>query len=202
VEIKGYWKAQNGNRYGNIGQLKQALETSGERLLFATNGGMFKDGPDPLGLYIEDGTQLEPMNTTEKAFGNFYLQPNGVFYVTEDHQAVVVSRYQFKDPGTIQFATQSGPMLLIDGEYHPILNPDSESLYIRNGVGILPDGKVLFALSTERLTFYEFATFFKEKGCQNALYLDGFVSKAYIPEKGLEQLNGQLGILIGVTVKD
>ncbi|MEM6723476.1 MAG: phosphodiester glycosidase family protein [Bacteroidota bacterium] len=199
VNIKFYWEGKNDRPYGNIGQLKESLEASGESLLFAMNGGMYHPGQIPAGLYVEDGVELYPMNETEKAPGNLFLQPNGVFFITEDQEAVVVSRYQFEDPGNIQYATQSGPMLLIDGAYHPKFNRNSTSLNLRNGVGILPDGKVLFALSEEQINFYDFATFFKENGCQNALYLDGFVSKAYMPEQGIEQFTGQLGVLIGVT---
>lgn len=41
--------------------------------------------------------------------------------------------------------------------------------------------------------------FSKKKGCKNALYLDGFVSRTYLPEKNWSQLDGNFGVIIGVT---
>jgi uncharacterized protein YigE (DUF2233 family) len=35
--------------------------------------------------------------------------------------------------------------------------------------------------------------------CQNALYLDGFVSRTYLPEKAWKQVDGNFGVIIGVT---
>jgi uncharacterized protein YigE (DUF2233 family) len=90
-------------------------------------------------------------------------------------------------------------MLLIDGEIHPAFKKGSKNLNIRNGVGILPDNKVVFAMSKEEVNFYDFAEFFKSKGCKNALYLDGFVSRTYLPEEDWEQLDGNFGVIIGVA---
>ena len=87
-------------------------------------------------------------------------------------------------------------MVLINGEYHPKFRKGSENIHIRNGVGILPNGQLIFAISKERINFYDFATFFKEKGCENALYLDGFVSRLYLPEKGIEQMDGRFGVIV------
>ena len=88
-------------------------------------------------------------------------------------------------------------MLLINGEFHPALREDSDNLRIRNGVGILPDGKLIFAISKEKINFYNFAKFFKELGCQQALYLDGFISKTYLPDQGLVDLGGTFVGMIG-----
>ncbi len=90
-------------------------------------------------------------------------------------------------------------MLLIDGELHSKFRKGSKNLHIRNGVGILPDGKIICAMSKEKINFYDFATFFKQQGCQNALYLDGFVSRMYLPEKEWEQMDGDFGVIIGVS---
>jgi uncharacterized protein YigE (DUF2233 family) len=88
-------------------------------------------------------------------------------------------------------------MLLIDGEYHPALKKGSTNMHIRNGVGILPNGNVLFAISKQKVNFYDFATLFKQMGCKNALYLDGFVSKCYLPANGANDLGGAFGVIIG-----
>jgi len=88
-------------------------------------------------------------------------------------------------------------MLLIDGIYHQKLIKGSTNLHIRNGVGILPNGAVMFAMSKEKVNFYDLATLFKQNGCRNALYLDGFVSQTYLPSSDWVQLQGRFGVIIG-----
>lgn len=88
-------------------------------------------------------------------------------------------------------------MLLIDGEIHPKFNEGSKNVNVRNGVGVLEDGSVIFAISKEQINLFDFATFFKNKGCKNALYLDDFVSQAYVPSKGYIQKGGAFGVIIG-----
>jgi uncharacterized protein YigE (DUF2233 family) len=92
-------------------------------------------------------------------------------------------------------------MLVIDGEINKVFDSNSRHYYIRNGVGILPNNELVFAISTNKVSFYDFARHFKEQGCSNALFLDGYVSKAFIPKEGIEQMCGELGVLIGVTEK-
>lgn len=88
--------------------------------------------------------------------------------------------------------------MLIDGEVHPAFMQGSKNLNIRNGVGILPDGRVVLAMSKVEVNFYDFALFFKNLNCENALYLDGFVSKTYFPEMNVHQLGGNFGVIIAV----
>jgi uncharacterized protein YigE (DUF2233 family) len=99
----------------------------------------------------------------------------------------------------IKYATQSGPMLVIDGEIHTAFKKNSTNLNIRNGVGILPNNQIIFAISKKEINFYDFAEYFKKLGCKNALYLDGFVSRTYLPEKNWKQFDGNFGVIIGVT---
>jgi uncharacterized protein YigE (DUF2233 family) len=56
-------------------------------------------------------------------------------------------------------------------------------------------------MSKKAINFYDFAKHFQELGCRNALYLDGFVSRAYLPEQNWIQTTGDLGVIIGVTEK-
>ena len=161
------------------------------------NGGMHKKDQSPQGLYIENGSTITPLDTKEIGYGNFYLQPNGVFYITEENNSTICTAKAFKGTKNIKYATQSGPMLVIDGKLHKKLTKGSKDLHIRNGVGVLPNGNLLFAMSKEKINFYDFATFFQEKDCKNALYLDGFVSKTYLPEKNYEQVDGDFGVIIG-----
>jgi uncharacterized protein YigE (DUF2233 family) len=190
-----YWRDKNKQPYGSFQNLKAALATDNKTLLFAMNGGIFQKDLTPLGLYIEGGVVKYRLSTRQHAFGNFYIQPNGVFYMTESGQGFIVPTTHFKHDASIQYATQSGPLLLVDGDINPKLISGSTNLRIRNGVGILPDGRLLFAISKGFVNFYDFADYFKQRGCQNALYLDGSISRIYLPHKNILQ-DGQFGVMI------
>jgi uncharacterized protein YigE (DUF2233 family) len=92
-------------------------------------------------------------------------------------------------------------MLVIDGKIHSSFKQGSPNVNIRNGVGMLPDGRILFAMSRNKINFYDFATFFKDKGCRNALFLDGFVCRTYLPRQKWEQTDGDFGVIIGITTE-
>ncbi|MBL7944005.1 MAG: phosphodiester glycosidase family protein [Flavobacteriales bacterium] len=196
--IRLYWKNDQGEKFKNIGGLKSWMEGRNETLVFAMNAGMFTGDFSPLGLYVENGNWITPLDTSGGT-GNFYLKPNGVFYVSDDNTAGVCTTEDFVPSTDIAFATQSGPMLLINGAIHPAFRKGSTNLNIRNGVGILPDNRVVFVISREKVNFYDFASYFSSLGCRNALYLDGAISKAYCPEHNWEQLDGKLGVIVGVT---
>ena len=198
-EIRLYWKDEKGQVLGSIQRLKDHLSRKQQKLLFATNGGMYKMDNSPVGLFIQDRKIVSPLNTSSGR-GNFFLMPNGVFYITTANKAVICPTSDFKKSDRIKLATQSGPMLLINGAIHPAFKEGSENLNVRNGVGILPGNKLLFAMSKEPINFYDFAAYFKSMGCLNALYLDGFVSRTYLPEKNWVQTDGDFGVMIGITV--
>ncbi|MBB3056291.1 phosphodiester glycosidase family protein [Mucilaginibacter gotjawali] len=197
-EIKLYWKNDQNEIFRNIQNLKTWLNKHKRTLVFATNGGMYKPDNSPQGLFIEDQKVLSSLDTTSSS-GNFYLKPNGVFYITKDDIPVICTTATFTNNKKIKYATQSGPMLVIDGEIHPAFKENSTNLNIRNGVGILPGNRIVFAMSKSGINFYDFAKYFKSIGCKNALYLDGFVSKTYLPEKKWTQTGGNFGVIIAVT---
>lgn len=194
--VKMYWKNEKGEVYKSIDRLQIDLAKKGKTLKFAMNGGMFKTDYSPLGLYIENGEIKSKVNRVQQAFGNFYLQPNGVFYIDTLGKAGLLKTTDLHDFSKLKYATQSGPMLLIDGKVHRKLTKGSTNLHVRNGVGVTEEGKVIFAISVGRTNFYDFAMFFKEKGCRNALYLDGFVSRMFLPGKGRTQKGGNFGVII------
>ncbi|MDN5211591.1 phosphodiester glycosidase family protein [Fulvivirgaceae bacterium BMA12] len=196
-QIKFFWKDEKGENYKNFRRLKKSLLEKNEDLVFAMNGGMYNRDLSPQGLFIENGQVLAGLDTLERGYGNFYLQPNGVFFINVEGKATICETKAFEINDKIQYATQSGPLLLIDGKMHPKFIKGSKNVHIRNGVGILPDGKLLFAMSKEKINFYDFASYFMNKGCNNALYLDGFVSRTYLPEKDWIQLDGNFGVIIG-----
>ena len=196
--ISFYYKDENQANFQSLNNLKIWLNKNHKDLVFAMNGGMYKKDKSPQGLFIENGNKIAEIDTASGA-GNFYLKPNGVFYLTNKNEVKVSATKTFLNDKNIKFATQSGPMLVIDGEIHKAFNKTSTNLNIRNGVGILPNGQVLFAMSKKEINFYDFAEFFKNKGCKNALYLDGFVSRTYCPSQNWTQTDGDFGVIIGVT---
>lgn len=179
---------ENGENYSSFNTLKKAHEIQGKSLLFAINSGIYTKEYTPLGLYIENGKQLSPLNrvTSNRGKGNFSLLPNGVFYITDQNRAAVLDTVAFdqrfnNDYSKIRAAVQSGPMLLIEGEYNPYFISDSDSYRIRSGVCVRNQGQsVIFVVTEDKVNFYEFARFFKEQlTCQNALYLDGTLARIY-----------------------
>ena len=198
VELRFYWKDDQGRLFGSLGKLRRSLEAQGKSLVFAMNGGMFKPDRSPQGLYIENGKTMASLDTAVGR-GNFYLKPNGIFYVTTDGKAVICSTDKFVNDGSIQWATQSGPLLLMDGNLHPAFRKNSSNRQVRNGVGLMPDGRVVFAMSKQEVSFFDFAEYFRRMGCRQALYLDGFVSRTYLPEKKWLQEDGDFGLIIAVT---
>lgn len=197
--LEFFWKDEQGQNFRNFKALHSWLNKRNKELIFAMNGGMYMKDLRPQGLYVEHGKTMAPVNRRENAYGNFYMQPNGIFYLDTNNRAAVVTTKAWEGDMGALFATQSGPMLLIDSTIHHQFKKGSANLHIRNGVGILPDGRVLFAMSKQKVNFYDFATFFMNNGCRNALYLDGFVSRTYLPEQKWIQLDGNFGVIIGET---
>jgi uncharacterized protein YigE (DUF2233 family) len=171
--IRLYWKRSDGTPYAYLSALPRVSEGEAGRLLFATNAGMFDPALKPVGLYVEQGRELVHVNTAS-GYGNFHMKPNGVFYISADRAAVAETRAFLKQRHQAQLATQSGPMLVIDGRLHPRFDQRSTSLKARNGVGVRADGKVIFAVSQGEVSFDAFARLFRHGlNCPNALFLDG-----------------------------
>lgn len=172
-----------------------------DRIAFAMNAGMFDEDGRPIGLAVVDGRQVHAINLRDGG-GNFHLKPNGVFLVRRDGSAVVVTSEAFVMSPKITFATQSGPMLVIDGVIHPKFDSDGQSRFIRNGVGVGPNGKPLFVISNEVVSFGKLARFFRDGlKARNALYFDGSVSSLWDPANGRMDAGVPLGPII-VATKD
>ena len=192
-----HWKDEAGNRFTTLQALKTWLEARHEKLLFATNGGIYETDYTPLGLYIEDGQVLHPLNTAQGT-GNFYLQPNGVFYIDQAGGHVVETK-DFQSSQGIVTATQSGPMLVDNGDINPAFTPGSKNVFVRTGVGIDDSGRVVFARAIG-VNFYDFATYFRDTlHCRNALYLDGHISLMYVADGDTTQLGGDFVSIISVS---
>lgn len=196
--LRLFWKDEKAKRFGSIENFKLWAAKKNLKVDFVMNAGMYKEDRSPQGLYIEKQKVLSALDTA-KAEGNFYLKPNGVFFITTKKTATICATERFNGNKEIEFATQSGPMLVIDGNVHSAFKKESKNLNIRNGVGILPNENVVFVLSKKEVNFYDFANYFKSLGCKQALYLDGFVSRAYLPSQNWIQTDGDFGALFAIT---
>lgn len=197
-ELRLFWQDDAGAPFVTFAAINGALAAEGAELAFAMNAGMYDSAYSPVGLYIEDGRELVPANTNEGP-GNFHLLPNGVFYWSGETAGIMETNRFITERPAATFATQSGPMLLIDGEVHPRFLPDSDSDKIRNGVGIIDENTVVFALSETTVTFFEFALLFRDRlGVRDALFFDGSVSEIYIRELNRAGL-GWFGPMVGVV---
>ena len=200
-DVRLWLRDGSGALLGNFARVKAQL-APGERLVFAMNAGMYAPSRDPAGLYIENGVETHPIVTAEGP-GNFGMLPNGVFCVAERF-AVIESRRFAQNKPKCRFATQSGPMLVIDGALHPRFIPDSDSTYIRNGVGVSADGGTAwFVMSDKAVNFHRFARFFRDGlGAPNALYLDGSVSRLAVPAQGRADFGLPMGPMLGLVAHD
>ena len=180
--VRLYWKRSDGTPYAYLSALPRTLEGDVGRLLFATNAGMFDPALKPVGLYVEQGREFVHANTLS-GHGNFHMKPNGIFFISGDKAAVAETGAFLKQRPRTDLATQSGPMLVMNGRVHPRFDRRSTSRKARNGVGVRPDGKVLFAISQGEVSFDSFARLFRDAlKCPNALFLDGgSVSNLYSP---------------------
>lgn len=197
ILVRMHLNDETGKPYARPARLPKD-DGDGRALLMAMNGGMYHHDLGPVGLYVEEGARKKRL-TTKGGYGNFHLLPNGVFWGRQGKLHITESR-RFKSLGvTPDFATQSGPMLLINGKRHPRFLKDSNSRKIRNGVGISRDGtRVHFAISHREVTFWDFADLFSNSlNAHNALFLDGTVSTMWAKGHSIPRWRS-VGPMIGV----
>ena len=176
--------------------LAQSLGERADDVAFAMNAGMFDEAGKPIGLLVEDGREAKAINR-RKGGGNFHLLPNGVFAIRRDGSAVVTTTEAYGGTRRVAFATQSGPMLLIDGNLHPAFDEDGDSKHIRNAVGVGPDGKPLFVISRDAVSFGKLARFYRDAlKVRDALYLDGSVSSLWDPANDRLDAFTELGPMV------
>lgn len=184
------WTGADGKPLGDFNGLKRDLAAKGRRIVFATNAGIFERGPKPCGLTICDGNELVPLNL-RPGEGNFYLKPNGVFFLDEKLGPGVMEAAEFARSGLKpRLATQSGPLMLRGGVIHPAFNLASPNKRLRNAVGVRKkDKQIIFAMSDRddaklgAVTFHQFSRFFLHLGCEDVLYLDGDLSNMLVEPK-------------------
>jgi uncharacterized protein YigE (DUF2233 family) len=185
--------------YRSLAALAADRPADAAPVAFAMNGGMYDAEGAPIGYYVEKGERLQRLNRADGP-GNFHLKPNGVFFGTGREWAVLSSDAFYdtveKRPA---FATQSGPMLVIDGALHDAFEDDGESKKIRNAVGVDQAGRAHFVISEAPVSFGKLARYFRDElKTPNALFLDGSVSQLWDPARDRIDGGVPLGPLIVV----
>jgi len=194
-DIQLFLRDDEGAVLGSFGAVE---DHEGRPLTFAMNAGMYHDNRDPVGHYIEDG--IEEMRVVPNAGpGNFGLLPNGIFCIADTLRVYETLAYLNEAPACTH-ATQSGPMLVIDGALHPALLPNGDSRFIRNGVGTTAKGdRAVFAISNEAVNFHDFATLFRDRlNLPDALFFDGKISRLFARDLGRADFGWTMGPIVGV----
>jgi len=200
-QLQLFWRDDTGQPYGGFSALRDALAKHGKTLEFAMNGGMYLPDLSPVGLFVADEQELVPLNR-HTGSGNFSQQPNGVFLLDGHGARVLTTDEYWQEKPKPHLATQSGPMLVHQGELttSPVMNPNSQSRKVRNGVCAPSPNTAVFVISESPVTFHEFGVYFRESlGCSEALYLDGSISSLYVPRLGRADHWSSMGPIIGVT---
>ncbi|MET3440679.1 uncharacterized protein YigE (DUF2233 family) [Variovorax paradoxus] len=197
-----FLRDDTGLEFKSLERLDAWLAARNRQLVFGMNAGMYHADFSPVGLLVQDGREVAPLNLAPGA-GNFFLKPNGVFLVSDAGPRVVESSEYpalLKKEKGVRLATQSGPLLLRHGKVHPSFIPDSDSRKIRNGVGV-SGHTAIFVISEQPVNFYEFALYFRDVlHCRDALYLDGTVSALHSPALRRSDITRDLGPILGVAV--
>lgn len=192
---------ETGTPLGSFGAIEGKLKAEGKTLVFAMNAGMYHADRSPVGLYVEAGQEMRGLVTRDGP-GNFGLLPNGVFCI-RDGRADVIETLRFaRERPRCRDASQSGPMLVIDGALHPRFLVESDSRYIRNGVGTSEDGRrAWFVISDRAVNFHTFGRFFRDHlRVRQALYFDGKVSRLFAPGLGRSDIGFPLGPMVGAVI--
>lgn len=203
--VKMAWKDGKGNYISNLKNLESVLAGNGQKLLCAMNGGMYTQEQSPCGLYIEEGVTKRKVNKNFQGSGNFCLgfgdeTTNGVFVTKRDGTAEIIKAKDFSPSGSYLYATQSGPILLWNGQINPKFTKNSKNVLVRNAVGVDSKGNVVLVMSKTPTSFYDLANLFlTELDCKNALYLDGVVSDMYIKGKVACSEQRTFGVMIYVA---
>ncbi len=198
-ELRLFLRDPDGAILGQFRDIQRALPDN-RTLAFAMNAGMYHSDRSPVGHYVENGKE-ETRLLTKASKGNFGLLPNGVFCINDIRADVIETLSFAATKPTCEHATQSGPMLVIDGKLHPRFLVDSTSKFLRNGVGTTADGKTAhFVISRNSVTFHEFGRYFRDVlQTPNALYFDGKISRLFAPQIDRNDAGFLMGPIVGVV---
>jgi uncharacterized protein YigE (DUF2233 family) len=183
-DLQIFYRDSAGAPFGTFNQVNKHLASKGMQLDFAMNGGMFLTSLEPVGLLVSEGKKVKGLTLANwpkfppvsvKQDGNFYIVPNGVFWVKDKKAFITDSLAYDSQSPTPDLAIQSGPLLLKKSEMPPILDRYNKPSTNRNGVCVANAADtVIFVVSKQQVGIRQFAQFMKnDLHCVNALYLDG-----------------------------
>ena len=200
-DLRLFHSDASGDLLGSFAAVNTALAAEGKVLAFAMNAGMYHRDREPVGLYIEQGLQRAPVQT-RASDDNFGMLPNGVFCIGAAGFRILDSRDFAAAPLPCHHATQSGPLMVKQGNLHPRFIPGGDSKYIRNGVGVSADGqRAVFAISEDSVNFDTFGRLFRDElALPDALYFDGKISRLYAPALRRSDLGLPMGPIVGLVV--
>ncbi|MCV3209787.1 phosphodiester glycosidase family protein [Mesorhizobium sp. YC-39] len=201
-DIGVFHAGADGKAFGSLEKFDKAMAGEGRPVLLAMNAGMYHEDLSPVGLLVEDGREKAPLNLAD-CEGNFFLKPNGVFLVRKDGKAAIMETGAYASARPeVAFATQSGPILVIDGRLHPRFEENGVSRYIRNGVGVRDGDTVVLAISRSEVSLGSFARLFRDAlHCPNALFFDGVVSALSNGDRMLVGGKYPAGPIVAVSAK-
>lgn len=199
-DLRLFHSGPDGSLLGSFAAVNRMLGAEGRQLVFAMNAGMYHPDRAPVGLYIDRQGQSRGI-VTGGSDDNFGMLPNGVFCIRNEGFAVIESRSYAARPPACLYATQSGPLLVSGGKLHPRFIPDSDSRYIRNGVGVSANGRrAVFVISESAVNFDTFGRFFRDAlDLPDALYFDGKVSRLYAPALRRSDIGLPMGPIVGLV---
>ncbi len=202
-DVQMVWGSANGKPFGTIGRFVHEIDPADKQgLSFVMNAGMYEQDLSPVGLLVVRGSEVAPANVAQGT-GNFYWKPNGIFFVGDGQVGILeTSLYLQRRPRT-EYATQSGPLLVVDGEIDSRTLASTKSKNIRNGVGIRNAGSAVFVISENPVSFADFAKLFRDAlVCRDALYLDGVVSDLFVPALNRMDRRSVVGPLVAVFARN
>ena len=122
--------------------LPPAVSVNGSLMLYNGATGGYAGGGRSLAIGAGGGVSYTDSSGTVRT-GAF---SNGIFYIAGNKAGVMETDAYAKSGIKPDFATQSGPLMVINGAMHPKISPDGTSAKLRNGVCVNDTDKIDFVL--------------------------------------------------------
>lgn len=186
--------------FGSMAALAESLGARADRVALAITAGLADDDGQPLGYFVENGERRTLLTLRAEA-GAFAGQAGGVFFgeATGSWQVREAQAFAAETEERPHFATQSTPLLVIDGEVHPAIPHDSANRSTRSGVGVDVRGRALFVISDEPVSMGKLARLYRDVlNVTDALCLGGAGAQVWDPAAGRMDEGPAFGPLIVV----
>ena len=140
-------------------------------LHFVVNGPLVEKDWQPVGWYTDNMTLLKEYIDPALGWWNFAVD-NWIFGYWNDWKLHLIPYKElWKSTVQFQWSFQNWPMLIQNGK-NLREHSTSTSKYNRSGIWFTASWKAIIIYSDKPVTFKEFAQFFVDQWCTNAIYLD------------------------------